>query len=68
MSNRFSAAEVSGPGRGVHNEAVDRVAEHFAGRPDEMHVHSLRDRNIPIWPGLANASTSTSLLFSLATA
>lgn len=41
------ATEIFGPKRRLKKEAWDRLEEHPAGRPDEMHVHPLRDKDLP---------------------
>ncbi len=46
-ASAFSTAEVSGPEGRLQEEAGDRLEEHPAGCPDEMHVHPLRDKDLP---------------------
>ncbi|PMB64414.1 hypothetical protein BM221_009802 [Beauveria bassiana] len=46
-ASAFSPAEVLVPEGRAQEEAGDRLQEHPSGRPDEMHVHSLRDKYLP---------------------
>lgn len=44
----MSATEIFGPEARLEQEARDGFDEYAARRPDEMHVHLLRDEDIPV--------------------